>query len=67
VLCKNIKIEFCVQVKNKPCVVNNVIMRLISWKLPHGSETDTKKINTVIRAMLPNEPPLLPMSHHCSQ
>jgi hypothetical protein len=35
----NIKIELCVQVKNKPCVVNIIIMCLISWKRPRGSET----------------------------
>jgi hypothetical protein len=29
---------FCVQVKNKQCVVN-FIMRLIPWKSPRGSET----------------------------
>jgi hypothetical protein len=31
---------FCVQVKNKPFVVN-IIMRLIPWKRPRGSETPT--------------------------
>jgi hypothetical protein len=34
----NIKSNFCVQVKNKTCVVN-IIMRLIPWKCPSGSET----------------------------
>ncbi len=30
--------NFCVQVKNYPCVVN-IIMRLIPWECPCGSET----------------------------
>jgi hypothetical protein len=38
VVLKNLKIEFSVQVKNKPCVVYTV-MRLIPWKQSHGSET----------------------------
>jgi hypothetical protein len=39
VCCVNIKWNFCVQVKNKPCVVCTVIMRLISWIRSRGSET----------------------------
>jgi hypothetical protein len=31
---------FCVQVKNKPCVVYT-IMHLIPWKQSHGSKTGT--------------------------
>jgi hypothetical protein len=34
-LCKY-KQDFCVQVKNKPCVEYTVIMRLISWIHSHG-------------------------------
>jgi hypothetical protein len=37
VLCKY-KQDFCVQVKNKPCMVCTVIMRLISWNRSRGSE-----------------------------
>jgi hypothetical protein len=33
------KQDFCVQVKNKPCMVCTVIMRLISWNRSRGSET----------------------------
>jgi hypothetical protein len=38
VLCKCKDKIFVMQVKNKPCVVN-IIMRLIPWKSPRGSET----------------------------
>jgi hypothetical protein len=31
--------RFCVLVKNQPCVVCIIIMRLISWNRSHGSET----------------------------
>ncbi len=37
--CENIKMESCVQVKNRPCVVYTIIMRLISWKRSRGRET----------------------------
>ncbi len=37
-LCKY-KWDFCLQVKNKPCVDYIVIMRLISWIHSRGSET----------------------------
>ncbi len=39
-LCKYEDRIFCVQVKNKPCVVN-IILRLFPWKCPRGSETTT--------------------------
>jgi hypothetical protein len=38
VLCKYQYGILCVQVKNKPCVVN-FIMHLIPWKCPCGSKT----------------------------
>ncbi len=37
VFCKY-KVNFCVQVKKKPCMVYTIIKHLISWKLSHGSK-----------------------------
>ncbi len=40
--------NFCVQVKNKSCVVY-IIMRLILWKCPRGSETGKFNSNVLRR------------------
>jgi hypothetical protein len=35
---------FCVKVKNKLCVKNTIVMRLISWIHTRGSETTEVKL-----------------------
>jgi hypothetical protein len=51
-LCKY-KRDSCVQVKNKPCVECTVIMHLISWNRPRGSETILYSIQYTVFHGLP--------------